>query len=114
MDNESSSEEGKLPPVTPRPRSWGKGHSTEDIALLEKIITGVLRYRMAVPAIFMLETLLPLAVVGSQAMHFLSPVVGGLVGPSDYDRLAKLLERRDVIERMMRNLERALDQEGMQ
>lgn len=77
----------------------------EDKALVERILTQVMRYRMGVPAIFMLEAFSPMAVVGSQAMHFLSPVVGTFGMSGDYDRLAKLLEKRDLLEAVIREIE---------
>ncbi len=77
----------------------------EDKALVERILTSVMRYRMGVPAIFMLEAFSPMAVVGSQAMHFLSPVVGTFGMTGDYDRLAKLLEKRDLLEAVIREIE---------
>lgn len=91
--------------------AWGKGLKEADVALLERLVTAIRRYRMEVPAIFMMESLLPLALVGSQAMHFFAPVAGIFVGHDDYDRLARLVERRDVIERMMCRLEAHIDAE---
>lgn len=95
----------------PETQPWGLGLTPEDEALLNRIVSGISRYRMEVPAIFTLESLLPLALVGSQAMHFLSPVVTAFVSPNGYDRLARLMERRDVIERVMCRLEQALNSE---
>lgn len=93
----------------PAPAStWGRGVTEEDAALLARVHEGICRYRMEVPAIFMMESLLPVAVLGSQAMHFLAPVVSAFVNPTDYGRLARLLERRDVIEKMMCRLEASL------
>ena len=90
---------------------WGPKLDETDVKLLERLVEGVCRYRMEVPTIFMLESLMPLALIGSQAMHFMSPMIGIFIGPGDYDRLAHLVERRDVIERMMCRLEWAIDDE---
>ena len=65
---------------------------------------------MAVPSTFMLEAFSPLALVGSQAIHFLTPVFGMFVNPTEFKRLADLVERRDILEQMICRLEKALDE----
>ena len=77
-----------------------------DRALLDQVVETLKRYHMVVPGIFMLEAFQPLALVGSSAMVFLAPVVSTFIAPGDYDRVARLLGRRDVLEWLVRRLER--------
>lgn len=79
----------------------------EDDALLDKIARMTVRWGMAVPAIFLLESSKPLNFVGSQFLHFLSPMVNSVLNARDLDRLALLLERRDTVEELIRRIEAA-------
>jgi hypothetical protein len=79
----------------------------EDDALLDRIAEAVVRWSMSVPAIFLLESSRPLNFVGSQFLHFLSPMVHSVLNAKDLDRFALLLERRDTVEELIRRIERA-------
>ena len=79
----------------------------EDDELLERITSAVVRFRMTVPAIFLLESSKPLNFVGSQFLHFLSPIAHSVLDARELDRLAALLERRDTIEVLIRRIEAA-------
>lgn len=79
----------------------------EDEALLDRISEATVRWGMAVPAIFLLESSKPLNFVGSQFLHFLSPMVNSVLNARDLDRLALLLERRDTVEELIRRIEAA-------
>lgn len=87
-------------PATPPERT------PEDDRLLDKIAHGVVRYGMTVPAIFLLESSKPLSFVGGQFLHFLSPMVHSVVNADEFDRLARLLERRDTMEELLVRIER--------
>ena len=56
----------------------------EDDALIEKLAERVVRMRMAVPAIFFLESSKPLAFVGGQLLIFLEPFVQTLFNFRQY------------------------------
>jgi len=45
--------------------------------------------------------------VGSQFLHFLSPIAHSVLDARELDRLAALLERRDTIEVLIRRIEAA-------
>lgn len=83
--------------------------SPEESALLDRIAREVLRRRLEVPAIFLLEGTKPLAFVGSQLMHFFSPVVGAFTGRPGWDAMARLLEKRGAAEALIRRIEGGLD-----
>ncbi len=81
----------------------------EDEALLDRIATEVVRRRLEVPAIFLLETFKPLEFVGSQLLYFFQPLVGVFYGGPGYGRVAHLLERKEALERLARRIEDAVD-----
>lgn len=97
-------------PVAADPRARDRrehGLSGEDEALLDRIAAAVVRWGMAVPAVFLLESSKPLSFVGSQFLHFLSPIVHSVLDAREMDRLAAMLERRDTVERLIIRIERA-------
>jgi hypothetical protein len=65
---------------------------------------------MTTPAIFLLESSKPLSFLGSQALHFLEPFVRSLFDTVTYTRVAKALEDRENVERLLVRIE-ALDEE---
>jgi len=79
----------------------------EDHALLSKLADAVVRRRMAAPAILFLGSLRPLGYMGSQAMVFLRPFATLLFKPSDYERLAAILERREGMDALLNAIEAA-------
>ncbi|MGQ0723051.1 MAG: hypothetical protein ACT4PE_15990 [Candidatus Eiseniibacteriota bacterium] len=102
--------EGAAKPAEAEPSVARKGReprSAEDDALLDRIASAVVRFGMSVPAVFLLESSKPLNFVGSQFLHFLSPIVGMVLRADELDRFALLLERRDTAEEMIRRIEAA-------
>ena len=86
--------------------------SAQDDALLDRIAEAAVRYGMSVPAIFMLESSKPLNFVGSQFLHFLSPIVHTVLNARDLDRLALLMERRETAEELIQRIEAAEARRG--
>ncbi|MFN8176510.1 MAG: hypothetical protein U0167_01140 [bacterium] len=84
----------------------------EDDALLDRIAVAVVRWGMTVPAIFLLESSKPLSFVGSQFLHFLSPLAHSLLDATELDRLAALLERRETVEELIVRIEGAESARG--
>jgi hypothetical protein len=76
-----------------------------DQALLERLATRVVELHMEVPAILALESGRPLSLVAGQAMLFFEPLVQSLFNLSDYRRYAALIERRESIEELIRQIE---------
>jgi hypothetical protein len=94
----------------PRTEGGTKGpreRTPEDEELLDRIAAAVVRWGMSVPAIFLLESSKPLSFVGSQFLHFLSPIVHTVFDARELDRLAVLLERRDTVEELILRIEAA-------
>ena len=79
--------------------------AAEDEALLDRLATRVVELRMEVPAILALETSKPMTVVASQALIFLEPMIQSLFRFTDYRRFTALIERRDVMELLIRRIE---------
>jgi len=79
--------------------------SPEDEAVLDRIATRAVELHMEVPAILALETSKPLTVVASQALIFFEPMIQSLFRFSDYRRATRLIERRDVVESLIRRIE---------
>jgi hypothetical protein len=78
----------------------------EDDRLLDRIAQGIVRWEMTVPAIFLLESSKPLSFVGSQFLHFLSPIIHTIVDARELDRFALLLEKRETVEELIVRVER--------
>ncbi len=72
----------------------------EELALLEKVAAGIVHRGMADPAVLFLESLGPLNFLGSQVLHGLAPFLELVCDPTELERLASILERRESIERL--------------
>ncbi len=74
--------------------------SPEDLALLERVAATVAERGMATPAILFLESVGPMNFLGSQALHFFTPILEVVFAQRDVERVALLLERRDTLSRL--------------
>jgi hypothetical protein len=80
-----------------------------DTELIRKLADFVVRRNMSVPAIMFLESVRPLNFVGSQAMVFFKPIISRFFTKVDYDKLATMLEKREVIDRLIKEIEQRAD-----
>jgi hypothetical protein len=78
----------------------GEPLTAEDIALLERAADAIAKRGMATPAIMFLESLGPMNFLGSQALHFFTPILNVVFPQRDVERVAALLERRDTLDRL--------------
>ena len=62
------------------------------VELIEKLSKFIAEKRMAAPAIMTIESLRPLARIGSQLMHFLAPFAEVIFNAKEYQEFAALLE----------------------
>ncbi len=76
-----------------------------DTVLIRKLADFVVRRNMSVPAIMFLESVRPLNFVGSQAMVFFKPIISRFFTKVEYDKLATILERREVIDLLIKEIE---------
>jgi len=79
--------------------------TTEDLALLERVADAVVKREMAAPATVFLESLGPMNFLGSQALHFFTPIIEIAFTAQDVSQIAHLLERRETIPRLLALIE---------
>ena len=72
----------------------------EDLAALERLARYIVSRRMEGPAILFLQSSVPLSYIGSQAMVGLEPIVGPFFPRRDFEKLSRIFERRDGIDRL--------------
>jgi hypothetical protein len=77
----------------------------DDLALLERVADAVVKRGMAAPATVFLESLGPMNFLGSQALYFLTPIVDWAFNAKEVEQVARLLERRDTISRLITLIE---------
>ena len=82
-------------------RSVAEVFTIEDLALLERVADAVVKRGMAAPATVFLESLGPMNFLGSQALYFLTPIVEWAFNAKEVELVARLLERRDTISRLI-------------
>lgn len=77
----------------------------EDLELLQRIADAVVKRGMTAPATVFLESLGPMNFLGSQALHFLTPILEFAFNVKELEQVARLLERRDTIARLIALIE---------
>jgi hypothetical protein len=77
----------------------------DDLALLERVADAVVKRGMTAPAMVFLESLGPMNFLGSQALYFLTPIVEWAFNAKEVEQVARLLERRDTISRLIAIIE---------
>jgi hypothetical protein len=75
--------------------------TSEDLGLLERVADAVVKRGMTTPATVFLESLGPMNFLGSQALYFLTPIVEWAFNVKEVEQVARLLERRDTISRLI-------------
>lgn len=80
--------------------------SKKDNELLDRIAEKVVKYQLTTPAVYMLESVKPLNVVGAQALVFLTPVLSAFFNREEIGRISELLERRETLEEIIVRIEK--------
>jgi hypothetical protein len=75
--------------------------TSEDLELLERVADAVVKRGMTAPATVFLESLGPMNFLGSQALYFMAPIVEWAFNAKEVEQVARLLERRDTISRLI-------------
>ena len=65
----------------------------------------IVKRGMAAPATVFLESMGPMNFLGSQALHFLTPIIEFAFHAKEVEQVARLLERRDTISRLIAMIE---------
>lgn len=79
--------------------------SREDELLLDRMASVVVSRGMARPTVLFLESLGPMNFLGSQALHFLTPILAMVCSTRELEQAARLLERRDALPRLVALIE---------
>ncbi|QDT92462.1 hypothetical protein [Gimesia algae] len=79
--------------------------TVEQQQIADRICQEVIRREMVTLAILTLETCRPLNYIGSQAIHFFTPLLSILVDPRSQKIFADFLEQRSSIEWLCQRLE---------
>jgi hypothetical protein len=77
----------------------------EDVQLLERIAETIVKRGMAAPATMFLESMGPMNFLGSQALHFITPIIECAFNAKEVEQVARLLERRDTVSRLIAIIE---------
>jgi len=77
----------------------------EDVQLLERIAEEIVNRRMTAPATLFLESMGPMNFLGSQALHFIAPIIACVCNAQEIEQVARLLERRDTVTRLIAIIE---------
>ena len=79
--------------------------SIDDVQLLERIAEMIVKRSMAAPATMFLESMGPMNFLGSQALHFITPIIDCVLSAKEVEQVARLLERRDTVTRLIAIIE---------
>jgi hypothetical protein len=88
--------------------------SADDVRVLDALAEEVVRRGLASPVLLSLESLGPMNFLGSQALHALQPFLEMVLPAADIERVARLLERRDVPARLADRIEARVKPAGAQ
>lgn len=72
---------------------------------MERVADAIVKRGMAAPAAVFLESLGPMNFLGSQALHFVTPIIEFAFNAKDLEQVARLLERRDTVSRLIALIE---------
>ncbi|MDA3814131.1 MAG: hypothetical protein PF570_07755 [Candidatus Cloacimonetes bacterium] len=75
------------------------------IELIDKISNFIAQRKMAAPAIMTIESLRPLARIGSQLMHFLAPFAEIIFNAKEYQEFAALLENEEYVRLLIKRID---------
>jgi hypothetical protein len=79
--------------------------NADDVEFMERMAEALVKRGMGAPATMFLESMGPMNFLGSQALHVLTPLVECAFDAKDMERLARLLERRDTVSRLIAFIE---------
>ena len=79
--------------------------NSEDAELLDRIADALVKRGMGAPAAMFLESMGPMNFLGSQALHALTPIIECAFEGKDLERIARLLERRETMPRLIALIE---------
>lgn len=75
------------------------------VELIEKISNFIVKRKMAAPAIMTIESLRPLARIGSQLLYFIAPFAEIIFNPKEYQEFAILLEKEENVKLLLTRID---------
>lgn len=75
--------------------------SGDDVKCLERVAEVIVKRGMAAPATVFLESMGPMNFLGSQALHFVIPIIDCAFDAKEVEQVARLLERRETLPRLI-------------
>jgi len=81
--------------------------TADERKLMEDAARSIVERRLAVPAMMLLETVVPMNLVTASMLHVVSPVWRAGLPASRIEDVARLLERRDAIPEFIRMIDAA-------
>ena len=79
--------------------------SKADEDLMARVADAIVKRDMAAPATVFLESTGPMNFLGSQALHFLTPIIECVFNVKEIEQVARLLERRETIPQLIAIIE---------
>lgn len=79
--------------------------SIDDVELMERVADVIVKRGMAAPATVFLESMGPMNFLGSQALHFFTPIIECAFNVKEVEQVARLLERRETIPQLIAVIE---------
>lgn len=83
--------------------------SAEDHALLDRIASALVARRLGSSALLLLESAGPMHFLGSQALHFLKPLLSMVCDEQELERVARVLERRNAVPHLIGLIESKIE-----
>lgn len=77
----------------------------KDVELMERVADVIVKRGMAAPATVFLESMGPMNFLGSQALHFFTPIIECAFNVKEVEQVARLLERRETIPQLIAIIE---------
>ncbi len=77
----------------------------QDRVFLEKIAKRIVDSGLITPAVFFLETMKPLSLLGSHALVFLGPLLNSFIQSENYYRKVEVFEKPENIELLLKIIE---------
>jgi hypothetical protein len=74
---------------------------------MDEAAAAIVKRRLAVPAMMLLETMTPMNMVSASMLHVMSPVWRAALPASRIEEVAKLLERREAIPEFVKVIDAA-------
>ena len=91
--------------------AWSEDMSAEEADVkLRKIAFEIKKRKLETPAILLFESHKPLAYVAGQATFFFAPFLVPILGYNNVRDYARLLNRRDSIERLLQYIEQPMEE----